>query len=140
MFKNRRVSMENKRKLNTLCYSSLIFVLLCGLFLKPIGMPVVHAEEEPSSEESHSGGFIIESDRVEGAMDLAEALGGNVEIEEGLITGLKITKVLEVGEGEDQLVIIIKSRGPIPNIEISAITLGVVFPRISLLCLFITVV
>src|SRR5690625_5884850 len=73
-------------------------------------MPVVHAEEEPSSEESHSGGFIIESDRVEGAMDLAEALGGNVEIEEGLITGLKITKILEVGEGEEPLVIIIKDR------------------------------
>src|SRR5690625_2648181 len=135
MFKNRRVSMENKRKLNTLCYSSLIFVLLCGLFLKPIGMPVVHAEEEPSSEESHSGGFIIESDRVEGAMDLAEALGGNVEIEEGLITGLKITKVLEVGEGEEPLVIIIKSPGPIPIKELSAKTRGGGLPDFAGLCL-----
>src|SRR5690625_1846075 len=99
MFKNRRVSMENKRKRNTLCYSSLIFVLICGLFLQPIGTPVVHAEEEPNSEDSHSGGFIIESERVEGDMDLAEALGGNIEIGDGLITGLTITKVVEVGEG-----------------------------------------
>src|SRR5690625_448995 len=68
-------------------------------------------------------------------MDLAEALGGNIEIGEGLITGLTITKVVEVGEGEEPLVIMIKSPGPIPIKELSAKTLGGGLPDFTGLCL-----
>src|SRR5699024_10158081 len=73
-------------------------------------------EEEDKDQEAaevDSEGFIIHSEKVEGEMDLAGALVGKVNIEEGTIEGLTITKEIDTGDERDPMVIQITSPGPV---------------------------
>src|SRR5699024_2031539 len=112
--------MKNKRNRNKLTFISLIFILSGGLIFLPLGNIPVFAEEEGGSEsekteeKANSGGFIIESNKVEGEMDILGALGGNVDIKEGIIEGLTITKSLDTGDERGPLIIRITSPGPVP--------------------------
>src|SRR5699024_9460068 len=73
-------------------------------------------DESSETSEADSEGFIIHSDKVEGVMDLAGALVGKVDISEGTIEGLTITKELDTGDERDPMVIEITSPGPV-NVE-----------------------
>ncbi|MFB4167724.1 hypothetical protein [Virgibacillus sp. JSM 102003] len=114
---------------------SFIFILVFGFSLAPAVTNNVLAEGENSSEDNgNSGGFIIETKKVEGQMDLVGALQGKVTIKEGIIHGLTITKVLETGKGQEPMVIRIKSPGPIHVQNLYAETIDGTPPNIGGLC------
>ncbi|TFJ94269.1 hypothetical protein [Lentibacillus salicampi] len=126
-------------KNNPKCYKPVflhaVFILVCMLIFSLIGASSVLAEDDDGSEEDggDSGGFTIESDRVEGAMDVAGALGGKIDIKEGIIEGLTITKTLDRGE-EEGLVIKITSPGPIDVKNLKAHTIDGGPPHFDGLC------
>ncbi|MGP4105708.1 hypothetical protein [Virgibacillus sp. L01] len=110
---------------------SFIFILVFGFSLTPAVTNSVLAEGE---DNGNSGGFIIETKKVEGQMDLVGALQGKVTIKEGIIHGLTITKVLEIGKGQEPMVIRIKSPGPIHVQNLYAETIDGNPPNIGGLC------
>ncbi|MEN1967402.1 hypothetical protein WMZ97_04920 [Lentibacillus sp. N15] len=118
--------MKNNRKLDNPVFLSLMFLFACGFLFSTFGLTSVNAEEgeDPKDGDGDSGGFIIETEKVEGDMDLLGALQGKVDIKEGQITGLTITKKLETGEDQAPLVIKITSPGPIPVQNLKAETIG----------------
>src|SRR5699024_3326098 len=69
---------------------------------------------------------IIHSEKVEGEMDLAGALVGKVNIDEGTIEGLTITKEIDTGDERDPMVIQIISPGPVDvdNLETETLDVG----------------
>ncbi|MBP1948080.1 hypothetical protein [Virgibacillus litoralis] len=114
---------------------SFIFILVFGLSLMPAATTNVSADSEDSSKDNgNSGGFIIETKKVEGQMDLVGALQGKVTIKEGIIHGLTITKVLETGGEQEPMVIRIKSPGPIHVKDLYAETIDGTPPNIGGLC------
>ncbi|HLR62037.1 MAG TPA: hypothetical protein VK097_06320 [Lentibacillus sp.] len=125
--------MKKNRHLNKLVLIGSIFVLLIGSFLMPVAAINVHADEEGDDEApNHSGGFMIETERVEGSMDLLGALQGKISIKQGKIEGLRITKTLE--ENEKPFAIKIKSDGPIPVQNLEARTVDGKMPHIGGFC------
>src|SRR5699024_5001315 len=89
----RRIHMDNRRNLKIFVFLSTIILILYGV----AGSFSVDAEEsEDVVALENSDDFVIESEKVDGKMDLEEALGGNIDIEEGEIHGLKITKKLNI--------------------------------------------
>ncbi|ASK62678.1 hypothetical protein CFK37_11250 [Virgibacillus phasianinus] len=122
--------MKNKRKFNKALSLSLIFMLFCGFLPSFVGADSVQAKEN----NGNGGGFIIETEKVEGTINLLQALEGKVEIGEGKIYGLMITKVLNREKGQEPLVIKIKSPGPIPVKNLKAKTVGGTLPNIGGLC------
>ncbi|WP_449355325.1 hypothetical protein ACUL41_04380 [Virgibacillus natechei] len=125
--------MKNKRKLNKAVFLSLIFILVCGISPSITGTDSVYADED-ADESGNSGGFVIETDKVEGTMDPTEALEGLIDIGEGVIEGLTITKTLDMGEDQDSLIIKITSPGPIPVKDMYAETVEGTTPTIGGLC------
>ncbi|WP_412977077.1 hypothetical protein [Ornithinibacillus sp. 179-J 7C1 HS] len=123
--------MKIKRKHRKVFYFSLIPLLLVSLVFSPISQ--VFANNKGSAVEN-SGGFIIESAKVDGSMDLVGALTGNITIWEGEIHGLTIVKVLERGEGHEPLVVKITAPGPIPVKNLNAQTVNNELPNIGGLC------
>lgn len=122
--------MMHKQKWKNICHLSIMIMLVGGFILSPIGRMLVFAEEgnqeteskqpekaeenvESGEAEGNSGGFTVVSERVEGDMDLLGALTGQIDIAEGKITGLTITKELETGDERDPMVIQITSPGPV---------------------------
>jgi len=110
----------------------LIFMFLLGLFLQNFNGKEIRAAEPVNQQ--HSGGFIVTSEKVEGSIDLLEALFGNVSIPEGQIEGLKITKTLNSG-GLGNLKLNIESPGPIPVKNLTAKTINGEMPEFSGLCI-----
>lgn len=88
------------------------------------------AEEELINEE-HSGGFLVEIERIEGEIDMAEILNGIVDIPEGLIHGMTITKELTETE-HGTLIIKIKTPGPVPIENLKATSIAL--PFFEVLC------
>lgn len=80
-------------------------------------------ESDEPENGGNSGGFIIESEKVEGDMDVLGALEGKIDITEGKIEGLTITKRLETGDERDPLVIQITSPGPVDVVELKTQTM-----------------
>ncbi|WP_047984433.1 hypothetical protein [Ornithinibacillus californiensis] len=113
-------------------YISLIFILVLSSVFAPIG--VIFANNSAQDTSGNSGGFIIETEKVDGAMDLIGALTGKISISEGNIYGLTITKVIERGEGLEPLVVRITSPGPIPVSNLEAQTVNNELPNIGGLC------
>lgn len=68
---------------------SLIFILVISTVLVP--MSHIFASSSSQDPSGNSGGFIIETAKVDGSMDLIGALTGNITIYEGEIHGLTIT-------------------------------------------------
>ncbi|WP_099159815.1 hypothetical protein [Virgibacillus ndiopensis] len=120
--------MKNKRKFNNFVFLSLVFIFVFGYLLAPLGK--TSAAEDTGK---HSGGFIIETEKVDGAMDLLGALQGKITISEGNIYGLTITKIIDRGEKES-FVIKITSPGPIPIENLHAETVGGNLPTIGGIC------
>lgn len=88
--------------------------------------------ERAASEDS--GGFIIESVKVDGVLDLAGILLGEITIYEGDIYGLTITKKISLGGNQEPLIIKITSPGPIPVKQLTASTKGHSIPEFGGLC------
>lgn len=87
-----------------------------------------------SAATEHSGGFVIQSEKVDGVLDLLGILAGKITIFDGDIYGLTITKRLNVGENSEPLIIKITSPGPIPVKNLKASTLGNRIPEFGGLC------
>jgi len=122
--------MDNRRNLKIFVFLSTIILILYGV----AGSFSVDAEEsEDVVALENSDGFVIESEKVDGKMDLEEALGGNIDIEEGEIHGLKMTKKLNIDE-EEAMIIIITSPGPIPVKDLKASLLDGTLPDFGGLC------
>ncbi|TKC19533.1 hypothetical protein [Robertmurraya kyonggiensis] len=90
------------------------------------------ANAEGSSEDS--GGFIIESEKVDGVLDLVGIVAGKITIYEGEIYGLTITKKVNRGGNQEPIVIRVKSPGPIPVKQLTASTKGSSIPEFTGLC------
>lgn len=126
----RRIQMKMKLK-NNLIYVSLVILLLANIALTPISSGFA---SEGTKENGNSGGFIIETAKVAGTMDLLGALTGNITIWEGEISGLTITKILDRGDGSEPLVVRITAPGPIPVKNLNAQTINHELPNIGGLC------
>jgi len=111
---------------------SLIFILVISTVLVP--MSHIFASSSSQDSSGNSGGFIIETAKVDGSMDLIGALTGNITIYEGEIHGLTITKVMERGNGLEPLVVRISAPGPIPVKNLNAQTMNNELPNIGGLC------
>lgn len=72
--------------------------------------------------DNHSGGFVIHSEKVDGTINIIAMLFGKVDISEGNIYGLTITKTLNTSEGN--LIVKISSPGPVPISNLSGKTMG----------------
>ncbi|KIO71073.1 hypothetical protein [Caldibacillus thermoamylovorans] len=118
-------------KMTNKIIQAFIFMFLLGLFLQNFYGKEIHAAE-PTAQQ-HSGGFVVSSDKVEGTIDLLGALFGNVNIPDGQIEGLKITKTLNTG-GFGNLKLNIESPGPIPVKNLKAKTIDGKMPEFSGLC------
>jgi hypothetical protein len=124
--------MKNQQYDKKRLYIGMILILVLSSVFAPIG--VIFANNSAQDTSGNSGGFIIETEKVDGAMDLIGALTGNISISEGNIYGLTITKVIERGEGLEPLVVRIKSPGPIPVSNLEAQTVNNELPNIGGLC------
>ncbi|WP_085522949.1 hypothetical protein [Tuberibacillus sp. Marseille-P3662] len=91
------------------------FLLTAVLYLPTPNQNTVSASE-------HSGGFVIEAEKVEGAINIAAILAGNIQLKKGTIHGLTLTKTLNTSEGE--IVVKIKSPGPIKVKNMKAKLMG----------------
>lgn len=100
-------------------------LIICVFSSSFIGSYTVEADGETGD----SGGFIIESAKVDGVLDLVGILAGKITIFEGDIYGLTITKRLNNGN-----VIRITSPGPIPVKQLKASTKGNAIPSFEGLC------
>ncbi|GGA66509.1 hypothetical protein [Ornithinibacillus halotolerans] len=109
----------------------LIVILVVATLVAPINHIFASNPQHPSG---NSGGFIIETTKVDGTMDFLGALTGNITIYEGMIHGLTITKVIERGNGLEPLVVRITSPGPIPVKNLNAQTINNELPNIGGLC------
>lgn len=120
--------MNSERKFHNLTVLlGMAFVLIVGTcFPSPVPQTAFAAEND-----GDSGGFVVFTERVEGAIDIGAILGGRVEISEGVIEGLTITKRLE-NTSEGPLVIKISSPGPIPVEDLKGDTVGL--PELGGLC------
>lgn len=125
--------MKNKKKASGIVFLSLILIFIFGSIGTPLNFGTASAEQFLESD-GHSGGFIIETEKVEGSMELLGTIAGRITIWDGSISGLIITKVLETGNGQDPLVIKIKSEGPIPVKNLTAQTVNNALPNIGGLC------
>lgn len=127
--------MKNNQQFYKPVFLGIIFLFMCGCFITTIGIPDVFAEEGDGTEDSgNSGGFMIESEKVEGEMDVLGSLQGKINIEEGKIYGLTITKKLDMGKNQNAMIIKIKSPGPVPVKELESETIGGGPPSFSGLC------
>ncbi|MDC3425756.1 hypothetical protein NC797_14710 [Aquibacillus sp. 3ASR75-11] len=126
--------MKNKLKFKKYAFLTLIFILVSGLFITPAIANTATASSEEDSENNNSGGFFIESEKVDGQMDLAGSLLGKVRIKEGIIYGLTITKVLDTGKGQKPIVIRITSPGPVKVKNLYAETIGGAPPSVGGIC------
>jgi Tfp pilus assembly protein PilO len=124
------MAMKTKRVKKLILYPMIIFVLFVSFVLPPSSQ----AKASDATKSENSGGFIIETTKVDGAMDLLGALTGNITIWEGQIEGLTITKIIERGGGLEPLVVRIKAPGPIPVRNLNAQTVGNQLPNIGGLC------
>ncbi|WP_026909328.1 hypothetical protein [Paucisalibacillus globulus] len=122
-----------KTKQNRKVSVSLIFILVIAMILTPVSQ-IFASNNSSVDTSSNSGGFIIETVKVDGSMDLVGALTGNITIYEGEIHGLTITKVMERGNGLEPLVVRISSPGPIPVKNLNAKTINNELPNIGGLC------
>jgi|GEM_PF-2562239 len=126
--------MKNNRKGHKSVFLHQVFILVCTLIFSLIGASSALAEEGKESEKNgNNGGFTIESEKVEGAMDVLGALEGEIAIEAGIIHGLTITKTLDRGE-EEGLIIKITSPGPIHVTNLNANTIDGGPPHFDGLC------
>ncbi|WP_047980597.1 coiled-coil domain-containing protein [Ornithinibacillus contaminans] len=126
--------MKTKRKHRRWVYIGFILIGLLGSIAAPFQQRITEAADAVEATSENSGGFIIETEKVDGSMDLVGALTGNITIWEGNISGLTITKVLERGEGLEPLVIKINASGPIPVKNLNAKTVNHELPNIGGLC------
>src|SRR5699024_9060942 len=90
--------------------------------------------KDQEAAEVDSEGFIIHSEKVEGEMDLACALVGKVNIDEGTIEGLTITKEIDTGDERDPMVIQITSPGPVDVDNLETETLDGGAPDFEEIC------
>lgn len=87
--------------------------------------------QEQTDDVGHSGGFKVKIEKIEGVMNAFEIMQGIVDIPEGQIVGLTITKTLKETK-HGTLVINIKSPGPIPIDQLKSKSIG--FPFFESLC------
>lgn len=106
-----------------------LFAFVFHLFSKNRIEAAVYQEEM-----DHSGGFIINAEKVEGSMDLLGALLGKIEIGTGQIEGLEIFKSLPYEHGVN-IDITIRSPGPVLVENLESETLGGSLPEFTGLCL-----
>lgn len=110
-------------------FLGLITMLCLGLFLS--SFPPKTASAAGNTDTSgNSGGFIVQADKVEGSMNVVAMAAGNVDMGEGKIYGLTITKVLQ--KSKPNLIIKIKSQGPIPVKDLKGKLMGL--PQFSSPC------
>jgi hypothetical protein len=121
-----------KTKWNQKLSICLILILVMAIILTPVSL--IFASNSSPEPSGNSGGFIIETAKVDGEMDLIGALTGNITIYEGEIHGLTITKVIDRGKGLEPLVVRITSPGPIPVKNLHAQTMNHELPNIGGLC------
>ncbi|MDQ0156253.1 hypothetical protein [Robertmurraya andreesenii] len=124
----------NKKRLRFFLTFWLIFV--CVFSSSFIEYRPIQAEGNfVSAAANHSGGFVIQSEKVDGMLDLLGILAGKITIFDGDIYGLTITKRLNVGGNQEPLMIKITSPGPIPVNNLKATTLGNRIPEFGGLCM-----
>lgn len=116
--------MKTNRKVHKRIFHFTIALIFIIGFSCPSSISL--AQEEEVDDVGHSGGFIVKSEKIEGVMDAFEIMQGNVDIPEGQITGLTITKILTETE-HGTLVINIKSPGPVPLDDLRAKSIGLPF-------------
>lgn len=135
--------MNNNRKFHRIIVLlGMAFVLMIGLSLPAPTLQTASAADDEGNEEDDgsngdSGGFTIHADKVDGEMNVPDALLGKIDIKEGNIYGLTITKELDkTGSDNGPLVIKIKtpSDKPIPLENLKAETKGHLPPNFAGLC------
>lgn len=122
------VIMKVKQKIyRPIFHFTIAIILIIGYCLQP---HTSHGQEQ-TNDVGHSGGFKVKIEKIEGVMDAFEIMQGIVDIPEGQIVGLTITKTLEETK-HGTLVINIKSPGPIPIDQLKAKSIG--YPFFESLC------
>lgn len=121
---NMKIKWKQRRQL---FHIGIVIVFITGLSLQPFASShhVLAAENsEDTDSNEHSGGFLVETAKVEGAMDPLEAMVGIIDIEEGVIHGLTMTKVLETND-KGTLIIKIKPDGPVPISDLKGTAIAI---------------
>lgn len=127
--------MKRRMKKRSSFFLSVLVIMVCVFSSSFIGNMTVQGEENIERAASgDSGGFIIESVKVDGVLDLAGILLGKITIYEGDIYGLTITKKISLGGNQEPLIIKITSPGPIPVKRLTASTKGHSIPEFGGLC------
>lgn len=110
-------------QLRNLFHIGIVIVLMLGLHVFAFGSHAVLAEDSNEGESNENvKGFEVVADKVEGDMDpLKTIMTGVVEIEEGIIYGLTLMKVIEANE-HGTLVIKIKAEKPVPVTKLTGTT------------------
>lgn len=124
--------MKRKSKKRVSLFLIVSIMLGCVFSSSFIESTSIRANAEATSEDS--GGFIIESEKVDGVLDLVGIIAGKITIYEGDIYGLTITKKVNRGDNQEPLLIRIKSPGPIPVKQLTASTKGNSIPEFTGLC------
>ncbi|TCP20299.1 hypothetical protein EV207_15317 [Scopulibacillus darangshiensis] len=101
-------------------YKRFLFLGLILLVITGLCLPL--PAQKAASASGNSGGFMIEADKVEGAINIPAILVGKIAVKEGKIYGLTLTKELKTAHGT--IVIKIKSPGPIDVKDMKADLMG----------------
>ncbi|WP_449619852.1 hypothetical protein [Robertmurraya sp. Marseille-Q9965] len=112
--------------------SATLFLIIYLMLSCVFSSSSIRANAEAAKEDS--GGFIIESEKVDGVLDLVGIVAGKITIYEGEIYGLTITKKVNRGGNQEPIVIRVKSAGPIPVKKLTASTKGNSIPEFTGLC------
>lgn len=122
------VIMKVKRKI----FKPIFHFTIAIIFIIGFGLPTYTSHgQEQTDDVGHSGGFKVKIEKIEGVMNAFEIMQGIVDIPDGQIVGLTITKTLKETE-HGTLVVNIKSPGPIPIDQLKAKSIG--FPFFQSLC------
>ncbi|WP_077328148.1 hypothetical protein [Virgibacillus siamensis] len=125
--------MKDQQFLKKGIFLGLILVLMLGLAATPIQLTTVHAAKNNANDNDSNKGFLIQSEKVDGQMDLLGTLQGEVRIKEGIIHGLTIIKELDTGSGTPMM-IKITSPGPVKVNNLYAETVNNSLPGIGGVC------
>ncbi|SET60098.1 hypothetical protein SAMN05421676_10635 [Salinibacillus kushneri] len=107
-------------------------ICLIAIVIYTFSIPYFQDQTVSASEDDHSGGFTIESEKVDGYLELVGALFGKVKIFDAEIHGLTITKVID--NGQNPIMIKIKSEGPVQVKNLETETLDGLPPHLGGLC------
>ncbi|MFA8438409.1 hypothetical protein [Pueribacillus sp. YX66] len=109
--------------MSDICFHQKRSILSSLFFMFVLGSCLFSPElKTATAKDNHSGGFVIHSEKVDGTINIIAMLFGEVDISEGKIYGLTITKTLTTPQGN--LIVKIKSPGPVPVSNLTGKTLG----------------